>query len=166
MSTNDKKRFTLERTFENTTVEDVWALWTTKDGIESWWGPEGFTVTVNSIDLRPKGVLFYTMTATAAPQVEFMKKAGMPLATDTRITYTEVVPQRRLSYDNLADFIPGVAAYDVGTTVEIEAKGGAIHMRVIIDAMHDQVWTDRMVMGWESQLGKLARLLTGTAAPR
>ena len=25
-------------------VEDLWALWTTKAGFESWWGPEGFRV--------------------------------------------------------------------------------------------------------------------------
>src|SRR5262245_47945643 len=36
---------TLERTFD-APIEDVWDLWTTKDGIESWWGPEGFRVEV------------------------------------------------------------------------------------------------------------------------
>ena len=25
-----------------------------------------------------------------------------------------------------------------------------------VEAMHDDVWTDRAVMGWESELGKLA----------
>ena len=34
------------------TVEDVWALWTTEPGIESWWGPDGFDVTVGHLDLR------------------------------------------------------------------------------------------------------------------
>ena len=37
------KRTTLERNF-NASIDDVWELWTTKDGIESWWGPDGFAV--------------------------------------------------------------------------------------------------------------------------
>jgi hypothetical protein len=33
-----------------------------------------------------------------------------------------------------------------------------------IDTMHDDQWTQRAVMGWESQLGELARTLeTGGA---
>ena len=46
MSTNDKtRRLTLERTYR-APLEKVWELWTTKAGIESWWGPDGFTVEV------------------------------------------------------------------------------------------------------------------------
>jgi len=48
----------IERTYDPT-VEEAWALWTTKTGIESWWGPEGFGVTVASLDLRPGGELIY-----------------------------------------------------------------------------------------------------------
>jgi uncharacterized protein YndB with AHSA1/START domain len=44
-----RKRITLERLYR-AELQDVWDLWTTKDGIESWWGPGGFTVVVrNSI---------------------------------------------------------------------------------------------------------------------
>jgi uncharacterized protein YndB with AHSA1/START domain len=34
-----KLQITLERTFR-APIADVWALWTTKDGNESWWGSE------------------------------------------------------------------------------------------------------------------------------
>jgi uncharacterized protein YndB with AHSA1/START domain len=83
-------------------------LWTTKEGIQSWWGPGGFRVTVRKLDLRPGGELQYAMTAIDPPQVAFMKQAGMPLTQELRITLTEVVPHRRLAYVHLADFIPGV----------------------------------------------------------
>jgi uncharacterized protein YndB with AHSA1/START domain len=33
-----KPRITIERTYL-ARIEDVWALWTTKEGLESWWGP-------------------------------------------------------------------------------------------------------------------------------
>jgi uncharacterized protein YndB with AHSA1/START domain len=106
-----RRTVTLERTFD-ASIEEVWDLWTTKEGIESWWGPEGFVVKVLKLDLRPGGELRYTMTAVGADQIEFMKNAGMPLVSETRITYTEVDPPRRLAYTTLADFIPGVEPYD------------------------------------------------------
>ncbi len=153
-----RRRITLERTYE-ASIEEVWDLWTTKEGIESWWGPEGFTVTVRKLDLRPGGEMRYAMTATAPPQVEFMKKAGMPLTTEALIRYTEVVPPRRLGYVHLADFIPGVEPYDVATLVELFPSGHSVRMVVSFDAMHDEKWTGMAVAGWESQLGKLARVI-------
>lgn len=155
---SDKKKIVLERTYQ-APIGDVWDLWATSEGMESWWGPEGFEVKVRSMDLRPGGVLLYAMIAVAAPQVEFMKKAGMPLSTEVRITYTEVVPRQRLAFVNRADFIPGVEPFDVGSVVELSTTPQGVKMVLTLDAMHDEEWTKRAVMGWESQLGKLERLL-------
>jgi len=152
------KRISMERTFR-ASLQQLWELWTTKAGIESWWGPDGFTVTVRKLDLRPGGELLYAMTATAPPQVEFMKKMGMPLTTESRITYTEIAPRQRLAYVHLTDFIPGVAAYDVATSVDFDQTPDGARMILTFDAMHDDEWTKRAAMGWESELGKLARVL-------
>ena len=57
-----KKRITLERTYR-ASIEDGWELWTTKDGIESWWGPDGFAVTVSKIDVRGGRELPYAKAA-------------------------------------------------------------------------------------------------------
>ena len=154
-ATHPRRRIRLERTYD-AALRDVWDLWTTKDGIESWWGPGGFAVTVRRLDLRPGGQLLYAMTAIAPPQVEFMKRAGMPLTTEARITFTEVVPTRRLAYVHLADFIPGVEPYDVATVVELESTPQGVHMVLTFDAMHSDEWTQRAAMGWESELNKLA----------
>lgn len=151
-------RITLERTYA-APLDDVWALWTTKDGLEAWWGPDGFAVTVRAIDVRPGGELRYAMTAVAPEMVGFMKAQGMPTTTESRVTYTEVVPHERLAYLHLADFVPGVAPYDVATTVELFAAGGGVRMVITLDRMHDDEWTQRMVAGWTSELGKLERLL-------
>jgi uncharacterized protein YndB with AHSA1/START domain len=153
-----KRRITIERTYQ-APIEDVWALWTTKDGIESWWGPEGFAVKVRKIDLRPGGELHYAMTAIAPEQIEFMKRAGMPLTTEARVTYTEVTPRRRLAYDHLADFIPGVEPYTVAHLVELHPGAQGVRMLLTFDAMHDEQWTQRAVMGWENELDKLAKAL-------
>lgn len=153
-----KKRITIERTFD-ASIEDVWELWTTKEGIESWWGPEGFMVKVHSIDLRVGGHLAYAMICVGPEQIEFMKKANMPLTTENRLTYTEVTLQKRLAFTQKADFIPGVDPYDVGTMVEFHSSGPGVRMLLTIDAMHDEHWTKMAVMGWESELGKLAKVL-------
>jgi uncharacterized protein YndB with AHSA1/START domain len=154
-----RKRVSLERVY-HADVQDVWDLWTTKEGIESWWGPGGFAVTVRKLDLRPGGELLYAMTAIDPPQVEFMKKAGMPLSHDARVTFTEIVPRRRLAYVHLADFIPGVDPYDVATVVELHPTERGVRMVLTFDAMHDDEWTRRATMGWESELGKLEALLS------
>ena len=104
-------------------IEDVWALWTTKDGVESWWGPEGFGVTVHAHRpaagrrdaLRDEGQRRPT-------QIEAMKRAGMPLVTEAKLTYREILPHRRLAYFHAVDFVPGVAAYDVETVVELSRR--------------------------------------------
>jgi hypothetical protein len=155
-----KTRITIERTYK-ASVEDVWDLWTTKEGIESWWGPDGFTTRVLKLDPRAGGELRYAMTATAPAQIEFMKKVGMPLTTEALLTYTEVTAHGRLAYIHLADFIPGVEPYDVATTVEFHSIGQNVRMVLTFDAMHDEVWTERAVMGHESQLGKLEKAIAG-----
>jgi uncharacterized protein YndB with AHSA1/START domain len=153
-----RRRVTIERTY-NARVEEVWDLWTTKEGVESWWGPEGFTVKVRKLDLRAGGLLEYAMTATAPAQIEFMKKAGMPLTTEVRITYVEVTPRRRLAYETVADFIPGVEPYAVATLVELHSSAQGTRMVLTFDAMHDEQWTQRAVTGRKSELAKLAKAL-------
>ncbi|MBL8934479.1 MAG: SRPBCC domain-containing protein [Archangium sp.] len=153
------ERITLERTFD-ATLREVWELWTTKDGIESWWGPEGFHVEVHAIDLRPGGLLLYAMVADNPDTIAFMKRQGMPTSTEARITYRDVVPLKRLAYSHLADFIPGVAAYDVETVVTLEQLGSKVKMTLTFDRMHDALWTERAAAGWQMELDKLAKRLT------
>ena len=153
-----RRRVTIERRF-NAAIEDVWDLWTTKDGIESWWGPDGFEVTVRKLELHQGGAFLYSMSARAPEQVDFLKKAGMPLTTETRATYTEVVPRKRLAFTQLADFVPGVTPYEVATAVEFDMSPTGVRLVVTLDAMHDEAWTKMAVTGWESQLDKLAKLV-------
>ena len=155
--------FVLTRTYP-AEVEEVWRLWTTRDGIEAWWGPGGYAVTVQAMDLRPGGELRYTMTAVAPEQVAFARQNGMPVATPATLVYTEVDPPRRLAFRHLVDFVPDVAPYEVGHVVELEGVAGGTRLVLSCDAMHDEVWTSRARQGWEAELGKLDALLAGTAA--
>jgi uncharacterized protein YndB with AHSA1/START domain len=154
----ERPKLTLERTFK-ASIEDVWELWTTKEGIESWWGPEGFSVVVRDLDLRPGGELVYAMSAVEPEQMEYMTKAGMPLITEHKLTFTEVDPPRRLAYKDMADFIPDVEPYEVKTLIELNATDDGVDMVLTIDAMHDDRWTQLAVMGHESELRRLEEVL-------
>jgi uncharacterized protein YndB with AHSA1/START domain len=158
MSSGARRTVTLERTFD-ASIEEVWDLWTTKEGIESWWGPDGFVVKVRELDLRPGGALIYTMTAVGSDQIAFLKNAGMPLSSETRVTYTLVDPPRRLAYSTLADFIPGVEPYDVTTVVDLDQISDGVRLVLTQEAMHDESWTQMAVQGWENELTKLAEAL-------
>jgi len=156
-------KIVIEREYE-ASIQELWDLWTTKEGIESWWGPGGFSVEVHELDLRPNGAMRYAMTAVDPPQVNFMKQAGMPLTTEAQFTYTEIVPLKRIGYTHRVDFVPGVAPYDVGNKVEFSAQGKRVRMVLTLDPMHSDEWTQRSVMGMESQLGKIPSVMAGRAS--
>ena len=153
-----RPKLTLERTFD-ASPDEVWELWTTKDGIEAWMGPDGFNVSVSELNVRPGGRLAYAMTAVGPDQVDFMVKAGMPLVTAQTVRYVEVDRPRRLVYRDVADFIPGVEPYEVETIVELHAVQGGTRMVLTFDAMHDDHWTEMSRQGREMELRKLADLL-------
>jgi uncharacterized protein YndB with AHSA1/START domain len=148
----------LDRVYD-ATPQHIWELWTTAAGIEAWWAPDGFENEVHTLELRPGGALVYVMTATAPGQVEFMQRAGMPLATEVRKTFTEVVPTSRLAYTSLIDFVPDVAPYEHLTTVDIASEGGGARVVMTMEPLHDDVWTERIVAGRGNELDNLERLL-------
>ena len=153
-----RRKVSIERTLK-AAIEQVWELWTTKDGIEAWWGPDGFEVKVRRLDVRRGGELLYAMTAVAPDQIDFLKKAGMALTTESLVRYTEVEPRKRLAFTQLADFIPNVKPYEVATTVDLDARPEGVKMVLTLDAMHDEYWTKMAVMGWENELDNMAKLL-------
>jgi uncharacterized protein YndB with AHSA1/START domain len=158
MTKTTSSQIVIERTYA-ASIEEVWDLSTTKEGIESWWGPDGFSVKVHELDLRAGGQMRYDMTAIDPAMIQFMKQSGMPVTTPAKLTYTEIVPGKSIAYTHRADFIPDVEPYDTGNKVEFFAEGGNVRMVLTLDPMHSDEWTQRAAMGWESQLGKLTRLL-------
>jgi uncharacterized protein YndB with AHSA1/START domain len=143
-----------ERTYR-ASVEELWDLWTTKDGFESWWGPEGFRVDVHALDARLGGVLHYDMIAAGPEQIAAMEKMGRPLSHETRGTFTEMRPHERLALTHLIDFLPGVTPYESTMVVEFSAWGGNARMVVTLDPMHSDEFTRMQGMGFASQLRKL-----------
>jgi hypothetical protein len=69
------------------------------------------------------------------------------------------VKHKRLAYLHVADFIPGVAPYDVEHVVEMEQGAEGVRMTLTFDAMHDEHWTGMAKAGWENELNKLGEAL-------
>jgi uncharacterized protein YndB with AHSA1/START domain len=153
-----RRKVTLERVFK-ADVPRVWVMWTTKAGVEKWWGPKGFTSEVRQLDVRPSGRLEIAMTATAPEEVRAMREAGLDLTSLHKATFTEVEGFRKLAFTSEVDFVPGVAPYTTDTTVEFHKVTGGTKVVVVTDAMHSPAWTEMATQGWGSQLDKLHELL-------
>ncbi|WP_394830361.1 SRPBCC domain-containing protein [Pendulispora rubella] len=147
-------KIVLERTYE-ARIEELWDLWTTKQGFESWWGPEGYHVEVHALEARAGGMLRYEMIADAPEHVAVLAKMGRPPSHETRGAFSEFRPYERLALTHMIDFFPGVPAYESTITVEFFPRGGHVRMVVALDPMHDAEITKLSSLGFTSQLSKL-----------
>ena len=144
----------------NAAPDKVWRFWTSAAGLQAWWGPIGFESRVATLDLRVGGGFDIVMTATAPEQVAYLAEHGIPLESHARGTYTEVDPPRRLAWRSSVDFVPGVAPYDVTSSVDLGAlPDGTTEMTFRSDRMHDAMWTRNAEMGWTQQIDGLVAQL-------
>jgi uncharacterized protein YndB with AHSA1/START domain len=153
-TTTSKPKIVVERTYR-ATIEDVWDLWTTKEGFESWWGPQGFRAEVEEIDARVEGALRYEMIADTPEMVAAMKKIGQPPSHAVRSRFAELKPRSRLVLRNVIDFLPGVATYQSNIAVDFIPSGDRVRMVVTLDGMHSEEFTKMQLEGFTSQLTKL-----------
>jgi uncharacterized protein YndB with AHSA1/START domain len=143
----------------NGRLADFWALWTKPREMERWWGPNGFSVRIQAMDLRVGGQMHYVMVAEDPAMVDFLKQNGMPRETPHALTFTDVSPMTRLAWRSLVDFVQDQTPYETGQVIEFQQVGAQVHLRVLLERMHDDVWTERSRMGWEEELNKLPAML-------
>lgn len=156
MSSNDRSRekIVIERTYR-ASLSDVWDLWTTKEGFESWWGPVGFRAAVQELDARTGGTLRYEMIADTPEMIAAMAQMGRPPSHPVRSRFSEVKTHSRLVLTSVIDFLPGVASYESDITVEFSAVGDRVEMTVTLHGMHSEEFTKMQLEGFSSQLTKL-----------
>jgi uncharacterized protein YndB with AHSA1/START domain len=148
------QKVVIERTYR-ASLQDVWELWTTKDGFESWWGPQGFRAEVHELDARVGGALRYDMIADSPEMIAEMKRQGAPVSHPTRARFTVVEPRERLVITNVIDFLPGVATYESDIAVALFSVDDRVRMVVTLDPMHSDQFTKMQEEGFTSQLTKL-----------
>jgi uncharacterized protein YndB with AHSA1/START domain len=147
-------RVVVERTYR-ASPKDIWDLWTTKEGFESWWGPEGFRAAVSVLDARVGGALEYEMIADTPEMIAEMRRLGRPPSHPTRARFTEFRPLEHLVVTNVIDFIPGVEPYESVIAVDLYPASDRVRMVVTLEPMHAEDVTRMQAQGFESQLTKL-----------
>ena len=149
-----KKKIVVERTYR-ASLDDVWSLWTTKEGFESWWGPQGFRADVHELDARIGGTLRYDMVAETPAMVAEMEKMGSSPSHAVNARFVEMKGRERLVIRNVIDFLPGVAAYESDIEVDFATVGGSVTMKITLHGMHSEEMSRMQKEGLESQLEKL-----------
>ena len=88
----------------NAPVELVWEVWTNPEHIANWWGPNGFTNTINHMDVTPGGEWDLIMHG--------------PDGTDykNKNIFKEVIPFEKIVYEH-------VSAPKFVATITFEAQG-------------------------------------------
>lgn len=128
---------------------EVFDRWVTREHLERWWGPDGFSLTVHEFDARPGGRWVFTMHG--------------PDGTDfpNTIRYVELVPAERLVYvhgeETDADpMFTGVVTFD-------EVAGStALSMRLVFASTADRDAVEERhhaAEGGAQTLGRLADLV-------
>ncbi len=144
----------LERTFR-TRVEELWELWTTKEGFESWWGGEGSRVDVHTIEAREGGALYYDMIAVAPADIDKRSQLGLVPVSSVRARFTLFRPYQRLVLTHVMDFVPGVRPYEQAIAVDFFPSGDAVRMVTTIAPLHNEEFTQTSVRVFTSQLKML-----------
>ena len=150
-----RRPITIERTYD-AAPEEVWEMWTTKEGIEAWWGPERFTSTVLRLEARVGGRLEIEMATTDPEIVAYLQSQGQKAVSVENMTFTEVQPFTRLAFLDHFNHAPELEPYDVTCVVTLEPVEGGTKMTFTGEAMHDEHWTELATMGWNQQFEKLA----------
>lgn len=146
----------VERTY-GASLQELWDLWTTKDGFEAWWGPDGFRVEVHRLEPHEGGALDYDMIAASPEAIAAMTEIGQPLSHATHGRYALFHPQERLRLVHVIDFIDGVDPYETAIDVTFAALGDRTRMVVTLHPHRDPHWTRMSALGFASQLTKLDR---------
>ena len=139
------ERELLETRIFNAPRELVWKVWTDPEHIAQWWGPNGFTLTIHKMDVRP------------GKSWEFIMHGPDGRNYDNEITYVKVVKPERLVYDHIST--PRFRA-----TVTLEDLGGKtkLTMRMVFESSESLKQTMKVFKadeGLKQTLGRLAEIL-------
>lgn len=140
-------------------IEDVWALWTTKEGLEEWFAPDGMRVEIPNLELRVGGAYDHVMTAIDAEHTAYLAALGRPPSTRVSGRLLEIVHHRRLHIRFDIDFVPGAEPYPYDMVVELSAEAGRVRMIVTADRHPDPEMTRGATNALTSQLQRFGSAL-------
>ena len=152
MTTPNEKRPILIELMIPAAQQELWDKWTTKEGIESWWGPEGVSSTVRALEFQAGGLLEIVMRPNDSE--------GDERSMVEKITFTEITPMTGLSFTDRFPGTPDVEPYDVICEVAFQPASEGTKMTFASSGMHREDWTEYASYGWRSAFQKLAASLS------
>ncbi len=101
-------------------VDIVWEAWTNPEHIANWWGPDGFTNSITTMDMTPGGAWELVMHG--------------PDGTDypNKSIFREVIPMKKIVYEHIS--YPHILA-----TITFEERGEQtfIHWHMLFDSAEE-----------------------------
>lgn len=121
--------------------ELVWKAWTDREQVAQWWGPNGFTNTIQEMDMRPGGVWRFVMHG--PDHVDYQNK----------IIFEEIVKPERLAYTH-------VSGPKFQATATFDEQGGKtkLTMRMVFDTAAERDRTVQVFGAIEGAKQTLERL--------
>ncbi|MDP4549568.1 SRPBCC domain-containing protein [Alkalihalobacillus macyae] len=120
-------------------LEKMYRAWTNPDEIVKWWGPEGYTTTIEDFNLEEGGTYKFIMT---------------PPEGDSRVLvgkYVEIIPNNKLvftwKWDNSGQEFP-----ETQVTVEFFAERNGTELKLKHELLPSQEAAEGHNMGWTSSL--------------
>src|SRR5512147_587972 len=120
------REIVITRTFD-APRELVWQAWTDPGHVVNWWGPQGFTTTIEKMDVRPGGVWKHVMHG--------------PDGTDypNSSVFKEIVKPERIVYSHGGGKRGGRGAHFIATwTFEELGDKTRVTIRMIFDSPGDR----------------------------
>ncbi len=125
--------------------ELVWKMWTEREHIGKWYGPNGFRLTIHTMDVRPGGVWDFVMHGPDGR--DYVNK----------VVYLELDEPSRLVYSHVNEPFHH-------TTVSLTSEGDKtrLHMRMLFESAKLREWVAKehgAVEGQQQTLDRLEELL-------
>jgi uncharacterized protein YndB with AHSA1/START domain len=129
----------------NAPRELVWKAWSDPKHIVQWWGPKGFTTTLQEMDFRPGGTWRFVMHG--------------PDGTDyqNKIIYREIVMPERIAYSHVSGPL-----FEATVTFTAEGEKTCVDVRMVFESaeLREKVAKDfGAVEGLNQQLERLGQQL-------
>jgi uncharacterized protein YndB with AHSA1/START domain len=133
----------------------VFEAWTNPKHLAEWWGPAGFTTTMNAWEAKKGGHIHIAMNA---PNGEVYPMGG---------TFIEVKPPGKIEFTASALNPKGEAIFENLTTVLLEETGGktTLTLRTKVLSMRPEAaqYLAGQKKGWSQSLVRLEALVTAKA---
>lgn len=153
----------IERTFQ-ASPQQVWAMWTTPEGFESWWAPEGFRIQMHTFEAGPNGNVNFDMIAEAPEVIDVLTKLGLPLHNLIQSRFAVFHPYEQLEFRMLMDFVPDVENYDNVIRVDLIPVQGGVRMVAAMSPTHSEEHTRMCVETLGRQFANMEKQLSVASA--